>query len=128
MGTFHAKCQIENPSRRAKRASVTKMLVDTGSEYTWVPAKILERLAIGREKKDVRFVMANGEQITRSVGFAIIRLEEFFTIDEIVFGEPGDLALLGDRTLEGLNLRVDAQQKKLVAAGPVPAAAAFTSV
>ena len=98
------------------------MLVDTGSEYSWVPARILDRLAIKREKKDVRFVMANGEQITRSVGFAIIRLNEFFTIDEVVFGEPGDLTLLGARTLEGLNLRVDARQKKLVAAGPVPAA------
>ena len=38
-------------------------------------------------------------------------------------GEPGDLALLGARTLEGLNLRVDTARKKLVAAGPVPAAA-----
>jgi hypothetical protein len=30
--------------------------------------------------------------------------------------------LLGARTLEGLNLRVDAARKKLVAAGPLPAA------
>lgn len=122
MGTFHTRCRIENPNRRTKRASIPRILVDTGSEYTWVPAKVLERLDIGREKKDVRFVMANGQQITRSVGFAIIRLDPFFTIDEVVFGEPGDLALLGARTLEGLNLRVDSQKKKLVAAGPVPAA------
>ena len=87
-----------------------------------MPAKVLERLDIGREKKDVRFVMANGQEITRSVGFAIIRLDAFFTIDEVVFGEPGDLALLGARTLEGLNLQVNPQTKKLVAAGPVPAA------
>ncbi|OFW24095.1 MAG: hypothetical protein A3H97_18360 [Acidobacteria bacterium RIFCSPLOWO2_02_FULL_65_29] len=122
MGTLHTRCRIENPSRRAKGATIPKILVDTGSEYTWVPAKVLERLGIAREKKDVRFVMANGQQITRSVGFAIIRLSEFFTIDEVVFGELGDLALLGARTLEGLNLLVDAQRKKLVAAGPVPAA------
>src|SRR6266496_5990348 len=88
-----------------------------------VPARLLERLQIAREKKDVRFVMANGQEITRSVGFAIVRVGAFFTIDEVVFGEPGDLALLGARTLEGLNLRVDAQRKKLVAAGPIPAAA-----
>jgi predicted aspartyl protease len=122
MGTFHTRCQIENPSRRTKRARISKILVDTGSEYTWVPASVLERLDISREKKDVRFVMANGQEITRSVGFAIIRLEAFFTIDEVVFGEPGDLELLGARTLEGLNLQVDPQRKKLVAAGPVPAA------
>jgi hypothetical protein len=43
-------------------------------------------------------------------------------VDEVVFGEEGDLSLLGARTLEGFNARVDAYQKKLVAAGPVPAA------
>ena len=123
MGTLHTRCRIANPSRRTKSAAIPKVLVDTGSEYTWVPARMLERLAIAREKKDVRFVMANGQQITRSVAFAIIRVDESFTIDEVVFGEPGDLALLGARTLEGLNLRVDSQRKKLVAAGPVPAAA-----
>ena len=123
MGTFHTRCQIEHPAHRTKRVAIPSILVDTGSEYTWVPAKMLERLAITREKKDVCFVMANGQQITRSVGFAIIRLDKFFTIDEVVFGEPGDLALLGARTLEGLNLRVDTQRKQLVAAGPVPAAA-----
>jgi predicted aspartyl protease len=123
MGTFHTRCRIANPSRRSKSARVPKILVDTGSEYTWVPGRLLQRLAIAREKKDVRFVMANGEQITRSVGFAIVHVDGSFTIDEVVFGEPGDLTLLGARTLEGLNLRVDTQLKKLVAAGPVPAAA-----
>lgn len=123
MGTFHTRCRIENTVDRTKRAAISRILVDTGSEYTWVPARILERLAITREKKDVHFVMANGQQITRSLGFAIIRLDKFFTIDEVVFGEPGDLSLLGARTLEGLNLRVDSQRKKLVASGPVPAAA-----
>ena len=114
MGTFRTRCQIEHPSHRTKRVAMPSILVDTGSEYTWVPAKKLERLAITREKKDVRFVMANGQEATRSVGFAIIRLGKFFTIDEVVFGEPGDLALLGARTLEGLNLRVDTQRKKLM--------------
>jgi len=66
--------------------------------------------------------MANGQQITRNVGFAIIRINKHFTIDEVVFAEPGDLTLLGARTLEGLSLVVDPQKKKLVAAGPIPAA------
>ena len=98
------------------------MLVDTGSEYTWVPAMMLERIGIAREKKDIEFVMANGQRITRSVGFAIIRVEKSFTIDEVVFAEKGDLLLLGARSLEGLNLAVDPRRKKLVAAGPVPVA------
>ena len=58
------------------------------------------------------------------VGFAIIRLDKYFTIDEVVFAQPGDLSLLGARTLEGLNLTVDPRRKKLVAAGPLLAAKA----
>jgi predicted aspartyl protease len=75
---------------------------------------------VTQEKKDLLFVMANGQHITRNVGFAIIKIGEYFTIDEIVFGEEGDMTILGDRTLEGLNLTVDSRQKKLVAAGPLP--------
>ena len=66
--------------------------------------------------------MANGQVVTRSVGFAILRVAGSFTIDEVVFAEPGDLVLLGARTLEGLNLAVDSTRKRLVAAGPLPAA------
>jgi predicted aspartyl protease len=122
MGTFHTSCKVENHTNRAKSARISKLLVDTGSEYTWIPAATLERIGVAREKKDLQFVMANGEIITRSVGFAILRVERNFTIDEVVFAEPGDLALLGARTLEGLNLTVDSARKRLVAAGPLPAA------
>lgn len=122
MGTFYTSCRIENHVDRSKSIRIPKLLVDTGSEHTWVPAVKLEKIGIKREKKDVAFVMANGELVTRSVGFAILRLANHFTIDEVVFAEKGDLALLGARTLEGLNLTVDAARRKLVAAGPLPAA------
>ena len=122
MGTFQTRCKVENIVDRTKSAVISKLLVDTGSEYTWIPGTTLERLGIQREKKDVPFVMANGQVVTRSVGFAIIRLEKLFTVDEVVFAEKGDLLLLGARTLEGLNLRVDTRLNKLVAAGPHPVA------
>lgn len=106
-------------------AEVPNALVDTGSEYTWIPAVTLEGIGIKREKKDLSFVMANGQTVTRSTGFAIIRLGEAFTVDEVVFAEPGDQALLGARTLEGMNLTVDRARRRLVAAGPLPAASSF---
>ena len=124
MGAFFTRCKIENSVDRGKSAVIPRILVDTGSEYTWVPTATLEKIGIKREKKDLLFVMANGQPNTRSVGFAIIRLDKFFTIDEVVFAEKGDLLLLGARTLEGLNLTVDPRRKKLVAAGPLPAASA----
>jgi len=122
MGAFYTSCRVENHVERSKSIKVAKLLVDTGSEHTWIPASKLEKIGVKREKKDVAFIMANGELVTRSVGFAILRVDERFTIDEVVFAEKGDLALLGARTLEGLNLTVDAARRKLVAAGPLPAA------
>ncbi len=122
MGTFHTGCKVENHVDRSKSIRLQKLLVDTGSEYTWIPRVKLEKIGVEREKKDIPFVMANGEVVTRSVGFAVLRIGKSFTIDEVVFAEPGDLLLLGARTLEGLNLTVDSAKKKLVAAGPVPAA------
>jgi predicted aspartyl protease len=98
------------------------MLVDTGSEYTWVPEEALVKIGVRREKKDVQFVMANGKTLTRSVGFAIVRVGEDFTVDEVVFGQKGDLSILGARSLEGMGLKVDPRRKKLVASGPLPAA------
>ena len=122
MGTFYAKCKIENPVDRARSVVLQRLLVDTGSEFTWVPERTLERIGIKREKKDLSFILANGDQVTRSVGFGIIRLDKYFTIDEVVFAEPGDLMLLGARTLEGLNVTIDPARRRLVAAGPLPAA------
>ncbi len=122
MGSFYIGCRVENHVDRSKSVRIPNLLVDTGSEHTWIPAGKLEQIGVTREKKDLAFVMANGQVVTRSVGFAILRIDKYFTIDEVVFAEPGDLALLGARTLEGLNLTVDAARKKLVAAGPIPAA------
>ena len=66
--------------------------------------------------------MANGQYVTRHVGVAIIECGEFKIVDEVVFAQPGDLFLLGARTLEGFNALVDSKKKKLVPAGPIPAA------
>jgi len=122
MGTFHIKCLIENHVNRKKTALVAGMLVDTGSEYTWIAEKTLKGIGVKPEKKTMSFVMANGQTVARDIGFAIIRVEDSLTIDEVVFARKGDLQLLGARTLEGLNLRVDSRHKKLVAGGPVLAA------
>jgi predicted aspartyl protease len=122
MGTFRTNCTIENLLSRSKSVVIPNALVDTGSEFTWAPAPRLEGIGIQRVKKDVPFQMANGQHVTRSIGFAIVRVGDAFTVDEVVFGEPGDMNLLGARSLEGLNLAVDPARKRLVAAGPLPAA------
>lgn len=123
MGTFRINVDIENPTRPGERAGVPGLLVDTGSELTWIPAGILESLGIERRKLS-RFRQASGTILERWTGSAWIYAAGTWTADEVVFGEPADLVLLGARSLEGLNLRVDPVTKSLVDAGPAPAAAA----
>lgn len=123
MGTFYTAARIANLDDRKKTLEVPKLLVDTGAEFTWINGATLKKLGVRREKKDYNFVTATGQEITRAVGFALIHVGNTFTVDEVVFGEPGDLELLGARSLEGLNLRVDSRAKKLVAGGPILAAA-----
>ena len=122
MGTFYTECRVENHIER-QRSVDARVLVDTGSENTWISEETLRALGVAPEKQGVAFVMANGGLLTREVGFAIIRVGDRLTIDEVVFAQKGDLQILGARSLEGLNLMVDPAKKKLVSAGPLPAAA-----
>lgn len=122
MGMFKVACLLENQQDRTRSVRVPDVMVDTGSELTWISREHLARIGVEPEKRDRRFVLANGQQITRSIGFAVIRVDEELTTDEVVFAEPRDLQLLGARTLEGLNMKVDSRGKKLVAAGPLMAA------
>jgi predicted aspartyl protease len=123
MGTFRVDVEIENPARPGERRTLRSVLVDTGAELSWVPAKVLEDLGI-KGYKTWRFRQADGTILERWVGGAFVYVAGKQTTDDVVFGEPGDLVLLGARTLEGLNFRVDPLTRQLVDAGPAPAAAA----
>jgi len=59
------------------------------------------------------FRIADGRQMERDVGFCILESEGFITHDEIVLALPGDLYLLGVRTIEGFGVMVDALAHKL---------------
>jgi len=62
-----------------------------GRELTSINQENLRTIGVGTEKRDRRFVLANGDTITRSIGFAFIRVGDAVTTDEVVFGEAGDL-------------------------------------
>ena len=121
MATFRVSVEIENPSKPGQRRAVEAALVDTGAELSWFPAEVLEALGIDRYSK-WRFRQADGSVLERWTGTAWIHVADKRTADDVVFGEPGDLVLLGARTLEGLNFRVEPLTRQLVDAGPAPAA------
>jgi len=122
MGILRTAISIEHPAHRGTLIELSDVIVDTGSEYTWIPRAVLESLGLTPERV-VDFVTTDGREIERGIGFANLYAEGTSTPDIVVFAERGDLVLLGARTLEGLNLRIDVVGRRLVHGGPVPAAA-----
>jgi len=123
MGTFRVDVEIENPARPGAKRTLRSVLVDPGAELSWVPGDVLESLGVERNRK-WSFRQADGTVLERWTGIVVIGVAGKRTGDDVVFGEPGDLVLLGSRTLEGLNVRIEPVTKRLVDAGPAPAAAA----
>lgn len=121
MGMLRITMGIASTQREDTVREFPETLVDTGAELSCVPRAVLEELGI-KPRKQVRFQMANGEAILRDIGYAIVHAGGVETADEVIFGEEGDLVLLGARSLQGLNLKVDLVQKRLIAGGPMLAA------
>ena len=123
MGTFRTDVEIENPLTPGDKRTVRRALVDTGAALSWFPRAVLE--SVGAVPHKIwHFRQADGTVLARWTAKVNVYAGGTSTIDEVVMGEPGDLILLGARSLEGLNLRVDPVSMSLVDAGPAPAAAA----
>jgi len=120
MSLYRTVVTLANPRNTAQVAGPIDALVDTGSELSWFPEGLLDAGGIVRLRKR-NFVTATGQHITRDIGYAIVRAEQFETIDEVVFGQPGDMTLLGVRTLEGFGVMVDNLGRRLVATTTVAA-------
>lgn len=122
MGSFRIDVEVGNPARPGSRRAVRSVLIDTGAELSCFPADILDDVGIVRGKK-LRFRQADGSVLERWTGSGIVYAANTYATDDLIFGEPSDLILLGSRSLEGLNLRVDPIAKRLIDAGPMPLAA-----
>jgi predicted aspartyl protease len=123
VGIFRTAIEIAPLHDADDRRILTDVLVDTGSEYNWVPAALLHELGVTAVRTD-RFETADGRILEREIGFALFFAAGRSSPAVAVFAQPGDLILLGAHGLEGMNLRVDLVRRELVPAGPVPAAAA----
>ena len=106
MSIFRVNLTAINPKDETRRTPPVNVLVDTGAELSWLPKQILLDAGITPRSKK-RFVTATKQIVGRGVGYAVLEAEGFGTIDEIVFAEAGDPALLGVRTIEGFSVLVD---------------------
>jgi predicted aspartyl protease len=114
MSSFKVNVVATNIADATRTTPPIPALVDSGSELTWLPADILQAVGV-TAVRDRNFKTATGQQVLRSVGYAILQAEGYETIDEVVLAEPGDASLLGVRTLEGFGVMVDFIAHKFVA-------------
>ena len=122
MGIFRTTVGVASLSDPQRRVDVDHMMVDTGSEYSWIAEEHLAQLGAAPVRID-RFETADGRILERHVGFAMLHAGGRSAPSVVVFAQPGDMVLLGAHGLEGLSLRVDLARNELVPAGPAPAAA-----
>jgi predicted aspartyl protease len=121
MSLFKVSVVARNTKDERQVSQPTEVLVDTGSELTWLPKDVLTGISV----KPVRrrnFTTATKQLVTRDTGYAILSAEGFETVDEVVFAEPGDMALLGVRTIEGFGVVVDNIAHRFVATTTIVAA------
>src|SRR5437667_8862772 len=84
MGNFRVDVELENPTRPGQRRTLKAVLVDTGAELSWVPAEVLESLAIERYNR-WRFRQTDGTILERWSGAAFVDVAGKRTSDHVVF-------------------------------------------
>ena len=100
MGITYIQGQVKGP--RGKQADV-KFLVDSGATYSVLPKDVWERIGL-KAKRRMRFTLADGTTIERSISEAYVVLPQGEAHTPVVLGKNGDEALLGVLTLEILGL------------------------
>ncbi len=123
MGIFRTTLSLAACGTPDQRRDLFDVMVDSGSEYNWMPSAVLLELGVSPVRVD-RFETADGRVLEREVGFALLYAAGRSTATVVVFAQDGDMVLLGAIGLEGMNLRVDLMRRELILAGPVPVAAA----
>jgi len=114
MSMFKVSVVARNIQDQSLISPPIEALVDTGSELTWLPRDVLIGIKVTPVRKR-SFSTATQQIVTRETGYAILSAEGFETVDEVVFGEPGDRTLLGVRTIEGFGVTVDNIAHRFVA-------------
>jgi predicted aspartyl protease len=119
---FKVNFLARNTKDESLIAPPVEVMVDTGSELTWLPKDLLSGIKVSQVRKR-SFSTATKQLVTRETGYAIVSAEGFETVDEVVFAESGDMTLPGDRTLEGFGVMVDKIGHRFVATTTIVAIA-----
>lgn len=111
MSTFTVTLEVASIDR--SRWETVEALADSGSSYSCIPREVLERVGV-EPHRSIGAELADGRIVESQLGRAFIRLEGGEEPDVVMFGEPGEPALLGAHTLEGHSLAVDPVNERLI--------------
>jgi len=112
MGITVLTVEVANPAEPEKSRPVD-FLVDSGATHSVVPRAILDELGI-KPAGVQHYRLADGSKIERKKGVASFRYQDRSGGSSVIFGEPGDLTLLGVVTLEDLGLGLDPLKHELL--------------
>jgi predicted aspartyl protease len=90
MGIFRTTLGVSALATPDHRRELSNVMVDTGSEYNWIPSAILIELGVAPVRVD-RFETADGRILEREVGFALLYAGGRTTAAAVVFAREGDI-------------------------------------
>ncbi len=111
MGTFSLAIGIGD--LHGERFEEVDALVDVGATTTVIPRSTLRRLGIVPTKRET-FEYVGGERVDLDMAEARARVAGRETTTWVIFGEEGQMAILGAYTLEGVFLGVDPYGQRLI--------------
>ena len=108
IGEVYARVTLIGPVGRKR----LRLLVDTGSTYTWIRANRLRDLGI-RPVDEYPFDTVEGQDVTRPIGEGKVEYGGDARTTVVVLAQTGDGEVLGLHALEGLALEVDRVHRRL---------------
>lgn len=108
MGETYAEVILRNNGQEIKK----RLLVDTGSTFSWVHSKILKQLGT-RPIDEEGLETIEGKIVKRKVGFVQMECLGRSAPSGVIFARDKDSEVLGLHALEGLRLEVDPYRNRL---------------
>ena len=115
----YIRCPLRLAGLDGGRTLDLEALVDTGSAYSFVPARLLKQIGVSPIGR-VALEMADGRPVRYDIGQAWATVDDESVVTLVVFGNDEATVLLGAYTLEGLRLAPDPVAQRLVPAPVQP--------
>ncbi|MEK7475182.1 MAG: retropepsin-like aspartic protease [Candidatus Coatesbacteria bacterium] len=115
MGEVRVSIEIKALGSNGAVPQRVEALADTGATLTMIPGDVLKRAGV-KPEGSVQVRMADGRTTDRPIGFAWVTVEGRSRPATVMFGEAGDMVLLGLTVLEETGLAVDPVNRTLIPA------------